>query len=82
MEVLPGGKHLIASVSDYNNACYWLMILVSDYHTGGLVPLAKMPTDTKAYNLRAKYMTVRGSEGIVIGYVRREFYGDAFKSSG
>jgi hypothetical protein len=74
MVVLPGGKHLIASVADYTYTLYSLMVFVADYRHGGLIPLAKMPTETKAYRLRAKYMTVRGVSGIVVAYVRREFH--------
>lgn len=77
MVVLPGGKHLVASVADYTYTHYFLMVLVMDYRHGGLVPLAKVATDTKAYNVRAKYMTVRGTAGIVIGYTRREFHSNA-----
>lgn len=77
MIVLPGGKHLVASVADITHSVYYLMVFVMDHRHGGLVPLAKTPTDTKAYNLQARYMTVRDTSGIVIGYVRREFYGES-----
>jgi hypothetical protein len=73
MAVLPGGKHLVAAVADYTYAVHSLMVFIMDYRHGGLIPLAKMPTETKAQNLRAKYQTVRGVTGIVIAYVRREF---------
>jgi hypothetical protein len=82
MVVLPGGKHLVASVADHTYAIYSLMVFVVDYRHGGLVPLAKTPTETKAFNLRAKYMTVRGIRGIVVAYVRREFYGSSYASTG
>jgi hypothetical protein len=74
MVVLPGGKHLVASVADYTYTLYSLMVFVVDHRHGGLFPLAKTSTETKAINLRAKYMTVRGVSGLVIVYVRREFY--------
>lgn len=73
MTVLPGAKHLVASMADYTYTVYSLILFVVDHRHGGLVPLAKLPTETKAYNVRAKYMTIRGVNGIVIGYVRREF---------
>jgi hypothetical protein len=73
MVVLPGGKHLVASVADYTYTVYALMVFVMDYRHGGLIPLAKTFTETKAQNLRARYMTVRRVSGIVIGYVRQEF---------
>lgn len=75
MVVLPGGKHLAASVANKDCTAYSLMVLVVD-RQGGVVPLATMPTTTKAYRLQAKYMTVNGTSTIVIGYVRREFYGN------
>jgi hypothetical protein len=82
MVVLPGGKHLVASVADYTYTLYWIMVLVVDYRHGGLIPLAKAPTETKAFNLRAKYMTVRDVSGIVIAYIRREFYGSSYAATG
>ena len=82
MVVLPGGKHLVASVTDYTCSVYSLMVFVMDYRHGGLIPLAKTPTETKAQNLRAKYMTVKGVTGIVVAYIRREFRGSSRVLSG
>lgn len=69
-------------MTDYGHKLFWVMVLVVDYRHGGLVPLARIPTETRAYNLRVKYMSIKGVMGIVVGYVRREFYGDAYASSG
>lgn len=81
MQVLPGGNHLIASLADRGFNTYWLTLFVNDYRHGGFVPMATMQTDTKAYGLRVKYMKTRGAQRIVFAYVRREFYGDAYKAS-
>ncbi|KAH9949414.1 hypothetical protein B0H21DRAFT_133036 [Amylocystis lapponica] len=74
MVILPGGQYAVASVSDGKaRTNYSIVIFVMDYSCYGAVPLAKTPTTTKAFHLQAKYMTIKGSRGIVISYVRRDY---------
>lgn len=75
MVALPGGEHIVAVVADKDHTSYGLEILVVDPR-GGIIPVAKLLTETKPYNIQAKYMTIGGVSSIAIGYVRREFYGN------
>lgn len=75
MVVLPGGKYMVASVSNWAKNLYSLCVLALDHRVGGIVPLAETPVKQKAYNLRAKYMSVDGNPSIVIAYVRRKKVG-------
>ncbi|KAI6031289.1 hypothetical protein BKA83DRAFT_4198178 [Pisolithus microcarpus] len=72
MVVLPGGKYMVASVSNWAKNFYSLCIFALDHRVGGIVALAETPVKQKAYNLRAKYMTIDGNPSIVIAYVRRK----------
>lgn len=73
MTILPGGKYLVASVTDAGHKRYALMIFVLDHHGRPAVALAQVETKTRAYDLQAKYMSLRGDQGIMIAFVRREF---------
>ncbi|KAI6048065.1 hypothetical protein EDC04DRAFT_51039 [Pisolithus marmoratus] len=75
MVVLPGGKYMVASVSNWAKNLYSLCVFALDHRVGGIVPLAETPVKQKAYNIRAKYMTVDGNPSIVIAYVRRKKFG-------
>ena len=72
MAILPGGKYLVASVRDLARNCYGIITFALDYRVGGALPLAKTQTPTKAYNLKAKYMTFQGQKGIMISYCLRD----------
>jgi hypothetical protein len=72
MEILPGGKYLVASVRDETRNCYGVMIFALDYRIGGALALAKTSTPTKPYNLQAKYMIYEHLKGIVIAYTLRD----------
>ncbi|KAI0340010.1 hypothetical protein BDW22DRAFT_1360487 [Trametopsis cervina] len=72
MVVLPGGHYLVASVSDPKRTQWDVMVCALDPRYG-VVPIAKSPTKTKAYNLQARYSTVNGVSGITIAYVRRDW---------
>ncbi|KAF7975190.1 hypothetical protein HWV62_10248 [Athelia sp. TMB] len=76
MVALPGGEHVIAVVADKDHTSYALELLIVDPR-GSIIPLAKMPTESKPYNVRAKYLTFNGVTSIAVAYVRREFYGNA-----
>ncbi|EGN93670.1 hypothetical protein SERLA73DRAFT_156233 [Serpula lacrymans var. lacrymans S7.3] len=73
MVALPGGKHLVASVSNPDRNHFSLVVYVLDHRVGGVVPLAETPVKRKAYDLRVKYMTIEGVRSIVIAFNRRKF---------
>ncbi|KIJ66452.1 hypothetical protein HYDPIDRAFT_180871 [Hydnomerulius pinastri MD-312] len=80
MVVLPGGKYMVASVSNLAKTHYSLVVFALDHRIGGIVPLAETPAKQKAYNLTAKYMDINGTPSIVIAYIRRKIapgYSDA-----
>ncbi|GBE77179.1 hypothetical protein SCP_0100510 [Sparassis crispa] len=70
MVLLPGARYLVASVTDDAGLNYAVVVFSVDRTSLGAVPLAKTLTLTKAYNLRAKYMTVHGESGIVVAFDR------------
>lgn len=72
MVLLPGSQYLVASASDRDKRDWCLIIFVLD-HRNKAVPIVKTPTKTKAYNLKARYMTISGEAGITISYVRRDW---------
>ncbi|PSR74463.1 hypothetical protein PHLCEN_2v9810 [Hermanssonia centrifuga] len=72
MALLPGSQYLVASVSDTGGSNWSIVIYVLDSRYN-VVPIAKTPTKTKAYNLAARYLTVNGVPGITIAYVRRDW---------
>ena len=80
MGLLPGRQYMGASVSEMNGTNWSLIVFVMDGRYN-VVPLAKMSTESKAYNLVAKYMTVDGVAGITIAYNRRAWRhrGDGLK---
>ncbi|KAL6303934.1 hypothetical protein BKA93DRAFT_312245 [Sparassis latifolia] len=71
MVMLPGGRYLIASVSDKKRTRYSIVLFAMDSVLAGAFALAKTNTITEAYNLQARYMTIQGERGIVISYVRK-----------
>ncbi|OCH90041.1 hypothetical protein OBBRIDRAFT_777530 [Obba rivulosa] len=87
MVILPGGKYMVASVTDDRKYHYGIMVYVMDHRLGGCVPLAKATTATKAFNLQAKYMPFRNEQGIAergitISFVRRDFMYRAHRDCG
>lgn len=70
MVLLPGSQYMVASVSEANGSVWSLVVYAMDVRYG-VFPIAKMPTQTKAIELQAKYLTVDDVPGIVIAYVRR-----------
>ena len=82
MILLPGSQYMVASVSETSGQDWSLVVFVMDGRYN-VVPLAKTPTGTRAYNLQAKYMSMDGVVGITIAYVRRAWRhrGDAKKGS-
>lgn len=70
MVILPGSHYLVASVSDRGSDNWAIVIYAMDHRFGGAVALAKAPTGTKAYNLQARYLTIRENQSIAISYCR------------
>lgn len=81
MVILPGGHHLVASVKEETCNSFALMIFVLDYRNGGALPLAKTATPTQAYNLQAKYMTLRGQTGIMVAYTLKDVRSKKYKTA-
>lgn len=71
--LLPGSQYLIASVCDRTLKRFSIILFTLDHKFGGAVPLAQCQTDGKAFGLTARYMTVRGNQGIVIAYLLRHW---------
>lgn len=72
MVLLPGSQYLVASISDDTFQDWYLMLYVLD-NRYSVVPIAKTPTKTKAFHLRAKYLTINGEHGITISYIHRQW---------
>ncbi|KAI0667315.1 hypothetical protein C8Q78DRAFT_982369 [Trametes maxima] len=73
MALLPGGRYLVASVGDLHGQRYSLVVYAIDTF-GRSRPIAKTDTKTKAYSIRAKYVTLKGQKSVAIAYLRREYY--------
>lgn len=73
MKLLPGGKYLVASAKGLGMDDYSLMVFLLDHPSGLTVPLARLDTVTKAFDLQAKYMSYKGVQGIIIAYARKDF---------
>ncbi|KAI0375985.1 hypothetical protein BV20DRAFT_960081 [Pilatotrama ljubarskyi] len=71
--LLPGGRYLVASVSDFTGQRYSLVVYALDSFSRSR-PIAKTDTGTKAYGLRAKYVTIKGQKSVAIAYIRREYH--------
>ncbi|KAA1474518.1 hypothetical protein DENSPDRAFT_804243 [Dentipellis sp. KUC8613] len=72
MKMVPGGHHMIASVRDFEENRYALVLFMMDHRVYNGYPIAKEVTQSKAYHIQAKYMTYGGEMGIMVAYVRRE----------
>ncbi|KAI0641292.1 hypothetical protein C8Q79DRAFT_989779 [Trametes meyenii] len=73
MTLLPGGRYLVASVCDSHAQRYSLIVYAIDTF-GRSRPIAKTETTTKAYSIRAKYVTLKGRKSVAIAYLRREYH--------
>ena len=72
MAVLPGGNHLVTAVSDKNEQRYSLIVWDMDVK-GKPKMVAAVATDTKAYEIQAKYMTIDGEKTIALAYLQRDY---------
>ncbi len=71
--LLPGGQYLVAAMADRSRTRFSIEVFTSDFDYSLGFPLARLESSTKAFDLRAKYMTIHGEQGIVIGYVTRTY---------
>lgn len=69
MTILPGGRYLIASIKDEYRT--FIELIDMDRDIPGAAPVARLRTDTKAYQLQAKYSKVDGKPVIIFAYVER-----------
>ncbi|KAI8980629.1 hypothetical protein BD414DRAFT_492810 [Trametes punicea] len=79
MVLLPGGQYIVASVTDRAWKRFAVQIFTADFRYSMASPIAQMSVPTKAFELRAKYMTFRGKPGIVVTYIRRDYRHSCFR---
>ncbi|KAL0951881.1 hypothetical protein HGRIS_008540 [Hohenbuehelia grisea] len=72
LKVLPGGKYLLASERDVKGYRYYLSLYALNHPSGPLI-LARTETETKIFNIQAKYMEHNGRMGIMTTCLRRRF---------
>ncbi|RPD77339.1 hypothetical protein L226DRAFT_532150, partial [Lentinus tigrinus ALCF2SS1-7] len=72
MTLLPGGNHLITSACNRDSQHYSLIVWDLDVR-GAPKMVAGIPTDSKAYNIQAKYMTLNGEKCLVLAYLQRDY---------
>lgn len=73
MVLLPGSHYLVAALADDTYNRFYIEVYVMDHPIVRVGVLARVPAETKAYHLCAKYMTIDGHKGIVIAYIRHDF---------
>ncbi|KAI0628081.1 hypothetical protein C8Q77DRAFT_1068627 [Trametes polyzona] len=73
MVLLPGGRYIVASVSDPKGLRHALMVYALDA-MGCSRPIAKTDMPTKVFAIRAKYVTIKGDKSIAIAYLRRDYH--------
>ncbi len=73
MALLPGGQYLVASVADQSRTRFAIDLYTTDFAYRLGFPVARYDVPSRAFHLRAKYMTFRGRPGIAITYVRRDY---------
>ncbi|TBU41279.1 hypothetical protein BD309DRAFT_1020833 [Dichomitus squalens] len=79
MALLPGGHYLVATVADRNPMRYCIEVYTSDFNYSMGFPIARLTTPSKAFHLRAKYLSIHGRPGIAIAYIRRNYRRESFK---
>lgn len=72
MMLLPGSQYLVASARNREGDQYSLYVFSMD--NGLPRVLCRTPLETKACEIKAKYMTIDGRPSIVIAYVRRDYH--------
>ena len=75
MTMVPGGQYVVASVSD-EEKLRWALFVYSIHARDNVLPLAKIPTETKAYNIKVRLVTATqagGERRLMITYLTRDF---------
>ncbi|EKM55094.1 uncharacterized protein PHACADRAFT_255465 [Phanerochaete carnosa HHB-10118-sp] len=72
MVLLPGGRYLLASVSD-RDKWQWMLVLYAVHDRGPAEPLVAYRTESRAQMLQAKFSAYRGARGIVVSYLVRRW---------
>jgi hypothetical protein len=74
--LVPGGQYMLAGTSVSGGEHWALTLFVLDHKWGAAVPLASIPTQEKAYNIRAVFAQHQSEndgrmEGLIVSYQRR-----------
>lgn len=72
MTLTAGGQYLLASISDEEKH-NWRMMVYVIRDKGKVVPIGEIPTKTKAYSIKTKWVTTHGERCLMISYIRRDF---------
>ncbi|RPD70942.1 hypothetical protein L226DRAFT_538549 [Lentinus tigrinus ALCF2SS1-7] len=72
MTLLPGGSHLITSACDRGDQQCSLIVWDLDVK-GAPKMVVAIPTESKAYDIQAKYMSLNGVNSIVLVYLQRNY---------
>lgn len=72
MTMTAGGQYLLVSISNEEKHNWRIMVYVIR-DKGKVVPIAEIPTRTKAYSIKTKWVTMHGERGLMINYIRRDF---------
>ncbi|KAH9887902.1 hypothetical protein C8Q73DRAFT_711051 [Cubamyces lactineus] len=68
-----GGRYLVATITDPEHKRYSIGV----YAMSILGPprlIAKMKTETNAYGIRVKYVTIKGTKSLAIAFLQRQYY--------
>jgi hypothetical protein len=69
LKLLPGGRYMVVASKDAAQL-NWSLVVWDMNHPGGRLALAKFPTKSAIHGLVAKYMHLKGEDGIAIAYLR------------
>lgn len=72
MALLPGGRYLVASVSD-RDKWNWMLVLYAIRDRGPAEPLVAYKTESRALMLQAKFSDYKGKRGIAVSYLLRRW---------
>ena len=72
MALLPGGRYLVASVSD-RDKWNWMLVLYAVHDRGPAEPLVAYKTESRAQMLQAKFSDYKGKRGIAVSYLMRRW---------
>lgn len=72
MFLLPGGRYLLASVSD-RDKWRWFLVLYAIRDRGPAEPLIAYKTESRAQMLQAKFTAYKGVRGITVSWMMRKW---------